>query len=103
MSDLNPIRVMIVDDHGMVRRGLATYLKNDENLELVGEAGDPHGAHARNQRRVPSHPPSNVRRPLALGCRPGAADSQLVGRAGHAGDIRTALPAACSARGAAAA
>jgi NarL family two-component system response regulator LiaR len=38
MSDLNPIRVMIVDDHGMVRRGLATYLRNDENLELVGEA-----------------------------------------------------------------
>ncbi len=38
MSDLHPIRVMIVDDHGMVRRGLATYLKNDENLELIGEA-----------------------------------------------------------------
>ena len=38
MSDLKPIRVMIVDDHGMVRRGLATYLRNDENLELVGEA-----------------------------------------------------------------
>ncbi len=36
--DKNPIRVMIVDDHGMVRRGLVAYLKNDENLELVGEA-----------------------------------------------------------------
>jgi NarL family two-component system response regulator LiaR len=35
-SDL--IRVMIVDDHGMVRRGLATILKVKPDLELVAEA-----------------------------------------------------------------
>ncbi len=39
MSDLNPIRVMIVDDHMMVRKGLATFLKVKADLELVGEAG----------------------------------------------------------------
>ena len=33
-----PIRVMIVDDHAMVRRGLAFFLKAYEDLELVGEA-----------------------------------------------------------------
>jgi NarL family two-component system response regulator LiaR len=33
-----PIRVMIVDDHDMVRRGLATFLRIDTGLELVGEA-----------------------------------------------------------------
>jgi len=33
-----PIRVMIVDDHTMVRRGLATFLKVFEDLQLVGEA-----------------------------------------------------------------
>jgi NarL family two-component system response regulator LiaR len=33
-----PIRVMIVDDHTMVRRGLATMLKVFEDLQLVGEA-----------------------------------------------------------------
>jgi NarL family two-component system response regulator LiaR len=32
------IRVMIVDDQGMVRRGLATILKVKPDLELVGEA-----------------------------------------------------------------
>ena len=32
------IRVVIVDDHLMVRRGLATFLKVSKNLELVGEA-----------------------------------------------------------------
>ena len=34
----DPIRVVIVDDHLMVRRGLATFLKVSQNLELVGEA-----------------------------------------------------------------
>ena len=32
------IRVMIVDDHTMVRRGLATFLKVYDDLELAGEA-----------------------------------------------------------------
>ena len=33
-----PIRVMLVDDHTMVRRGLATFLKVFDDLKLVGEA-----------------------------------------------------------------
>ena len=38
-KSLSPtIRVMIVDDHTMVRRGLATFLKAYDDLELVGEA-----------------------------------------------------------------
>ena len=32
------IRVMVVDDHTMVRRGLATFLKVFDDLELTGEA-----------------------------------------------------------------
>lgn len=35
-----PIRVMLVDDHTMVRRGLATFLQVFNDLELVGEADD---------------------------------------------------------------
>ena len=38
MSTSSPIRVMIVDDHDMVRRGLTTFLKVQAGLELVGEA-----------------------------------------------------------------
>jgi NarL family two-component system response regulator LiaR len=38
MDPSDPIRVMIVDDHGMVRRGLATFLRVSPDLELVGEA-----------------------------------------------------------------
>lgn len=33
-----PIRVMLVDDHAMVRRGLATFLMVFDDLLLVGEA-----------------------------------------------------------------
>ena len=38
ISSSQPIRVMLVDDHTMVRRGLATILKVYDDLELVGEA-----------------------------------------------------------------
>jgi NarL family two-component system response regulator LiaR len=38
-ESLSPrIRVLIVDDHPMVRRGLATFLKVYDDLELAGEA-----------------------------------------------------------------
>ena len=33
-----PIRVLLVDDHTMVRRGLATFLKVFDDLQLAGEA-----------------------------------------------------------------
>ena len=38
MNLSRPIRVMIVDDHAVVRRGLATFLLAFDDLELVGEA-----------------------------------------------------------------
>ena len=37
---IHPIRVLIVDDHAMVRKGLTAFLKNEPGLELVGEARD---------------------------------------------------------------
>jgi NarL family two-component system response regulator LiaR len=37
-SSSPPIRVMLVDDHTMVRKGLATFLKVFDDLKLVGEA-----------------------------------------------------------------
>ena len=40
MTTNTTIRVMLVDDHDMVRRGLATFLMAKPDLELVGEAAD---------------------------------------------------------------
>jgi NarL family two-component system response regulator LiaR len=39
MTEPNPIRVMLVDDHAVVRSGLGAFLLAFDDLELVGEAG----------------------------------------------------------------
>ncbi len=38
MAESRPIRVLIADDHSMVRAGLATFIKVKPDLDLVGEA-----------------------------------------------------------------
>jgi NarL family two-component system response regulator LiaR len=40
MNTTGAIRVMLVDDHAMVRKGLAAFLKSETGLELVGEASN---------------------------------------------------------------
>ena len=37
---MNPIKVLVVDDHTLFRRGIAAVLANEESLEVVGEAAD---------------------------------------------------------------
>ncbi|MFN2155623.1 MAG: response regulator, partial [Anaerolineae bacterium] len=39
MSESNPIRVLLVDDHAVVRSGLSAFLLAFDDLALVGEAG----------------------------------------------------------------
>ena len=52
MADPRPIRVMIVDDHPIVRDGLKNMLLAFDDLELVGEAAD--GSQARGPLRADS-------------------------------------------------
>jgi NarL family two-component system response regulator LiaR len=40
MTEPRRLRVLLVDDHAMVRRGLAAFLKAFDDLELAGEAAD---------------------------------------------------------------
>jgi DNA-binding NarL/FixJ family response regulator len=47
------IRVLIVDDHAVVREGLRTFLELQEGLEVVGEAGDGEEALEEGQRLTP--------------------------------------------------
>ena len=37
---MNPIKVLVVDDHALFRRGITAVLANQEGLEVVGEALD---------------------------------------------------------------
>ena len=42
MASPPPIRVLIVDDHGVVREGLRAYLELEPDIQVVGEARDGH-------------------------------------------------------------
>jgi NarL family two-component system response regulator LiaR len=37
---MEPITVLIVDDHAVVRQGLQTFLESEDDIEVVGEAAD---------------------------------------------------------------
>ena len=34
------IKVLVVDDHEMVRRGIISYLETEDDIDVVGEASD---------------------------------------------------------------
>jgi DNA-binding NarL/FixJ family response regulator len=43
-AESEPLRVVLVDDHDLLRRGIKTMLESEADIEVVGEASD--GAHA---------------------------------------------------------
>lgn len=47
------VRVLLVDDHAMLRAGLASVLGSDDEIEVVGEAGDGAAAVAEARRTRP--------------------------------------------------
>jgi NarL family two-component system response regulator LiaR len=47
------IRILIADDHGVVREGLRTYLQLQDGLEVVGEAADGEAAIREAERLAP--------------------------------------------------
>jgi two-component system, NarL family, response regulator LiaR len=48
-----PIRVLIVDDHEVVREGLRAFLELQDGIEVAGEAGDGEAAVAETERLAP--------------------------------------------------
>src|SRR5205085_12216156 len=40
VSEMTPIRVLLVDDHDVARRGIRSVLSSDSNLDVVGETSD---------------------------------------------------------------
>lgn len=40
MKNTTPIRILIVDDHSVVRKGLLNLLEDEPDIEIVGEASD---------------------------------------------------------------
>lgn len=50
---MSKIRVLIVDDHAMVRQGIATFIELQDDVELVGEAANGREAIARVEELKP--------------------------------------------------
>ncbi|MDU4696111.1 MULTISPECIES: response regulator [Paenibacillus] len=57
---MSKIKVMIVDDHDMVRMGLKTYLMLDPGFVVIGEAGDGREAVEVLERGLPDGPPDII-------------------------------------------
>ena len=53
MESIKKIKVLIVDDHQVVRQGLRTFLELQEDILVVGEASDGRSAVAMVSQLVP--------------------------------------------------
>lgn len=62
-----PLRVIIVDDHALFRRGLQMVLEVEDDIEVVGEAGDGADALAKAEELVPDVVLMDVRMPKRSG------------------------------------
>ena len=58
-----PIRVLVVDDHALFRRGLEMVLAQEEDIRVVGEAGDGAEAVALTQQLTPDIVLMDIRMP----------------------------------------
>jgi len=66
-GDGERLRVMVVDDHALFRRGLEMVLGNEPDLELVGEASDGQEAVEKSQDLMPDVVLMDVRMPRRSG------------------------------------
>src|SRR5439155_26854559 len=66
-TSTEPIRVIIVDDHALFRRGLQMVLEVEDDIEVVGESGDGADAVAKAEETVPDVVLMDVRMPKRSG------------------------------------
>ena len=67
MSEAERIRVLIVDDHALFRRGLMLVLESEDGIEVVGEADDGEDAIAKAEQLAPDVVLMDVRMPRISG------------------------------------
>jgi two-component system NarL family response regulator len=81
MEETTSLRVLIVDDHALFRRGLQMVLKQEPDIDVVGEAADGHEAVDKAQELMPDVVLMDVRMPGQSGIK---ATEQIRERLPHA-------------------
>ena len=76
MTPSQPIRVFLLDDHEVVRRGLRDLLESDGDIEIVGESGTVQEATSRIPALRPDVAVLDVRLPDGDGPRSGGSEVQ---------------------------
>ena len=66
-AEQDQLRVLIVDDHALFRRGLESVLEDEPDITVVGEASDGHEAVAKSQELMPDVVLMDVRMPRRSG------------------------------------
>lgn len=67
MNEGEPIRVLVADDHALYRRGLEMVLGAEDDIEIVGEAGDGAEAIRRVEELLPDVVLMDIRMPRRSG------------------------------------
>jgi DNA-binding NarL/FixJ family response regulator len=81
---MNPIRILIADDHGVVRKGLRYLLQKSHQMQVVGEAADGREAVAMSEQLAPDVIVMDIAMPQLNGI---DATAQIVRRNPKAGVI----------------